>query len=175
MKDLKLSRSLLSSYYVSAIFSFFLFQLIHDQVIAWTSWVLITLNTAFGWVVSGDGPIWFALFLMCFGITTLIRQLIVMPLGFYNDNESARNWELWVLLLLILGFYIYLLNNVFQSQNMPPELPAWFVRLVGGTRGSTLLSAQAFQESNTWTIIPWLWNIGPIAFMYYIHLKNKGD
>ncbi len=173
MAEFKLSRGLLSAYYIAVLISYPLFRLIKDSINVWVTWLISAIKVSTGATLQGNAPLWLSLFFVCFAITFLIRKFIVQPLGFYINDEGATNVELWVTLFLILGAYIYFINQVF-SQPMPTELPVWIMKLVDGYKHTFVTtSVTSIEENNTWVIVPWLWNIAPIAFMYFnVRLKK---
>jgi hypothetical protein len=142
-----------------------LFQLLNGVVQDLTTWLVSALKTTAG-ISINNTSIWICLFFVCFFITFLIRKFIVQPLGFYIRDEGAPSWELFVLVLLVLGFYIYLLNQVFD-QPMPSSWPTSLLKLVDGYENTFANAGNApLEERNTWSVVPWLWNIGPIGFMF---------
>jgi hypothetical protein len=165
MKEFKLTRRLLSSYYIAALFSFLFFQMLPAPIQGITTWLISALKVSVGVSVNNTST-WFALFFVCFAITWAIRVIIVEPLGFYINDEGAPFWELIILTLLVLGFYVYLLNQVFDYP-MPETLPKFVLQAVDGYKNTYVVtSAGSIEERNTWAIVPWLWNFGPITFMY---------
>jgi hypothetical protein len=167
LDDFKLNRGLLSSYYISAIFTFFVFQipLMEDVVRSIASWLINALEVLINFRID-IGGIWIVLFLVCFLITSFLRKFVVYPLGFYINDEGAPAWELIVLATLVLGFYTYLLNQVF-SEPMPSQTPIIILRLVDGYDNTyAILTQETYQETITWSIVPWFWYFFPLAFMY---------
>jgi hypothetical protein len=175
MAEFKLSRKLLSAYYIAALISYPLFDLIKESINIWVAWLVSATKVATGASLQGNASLWFALFLVCFAVTFAIRKWIVEPLGFFINEEGANNVELWVTLFLVLGAYIYFINQVF-NQPMPTEWPIWILKLVDGYKHTyTVTSVQSIEENNTWVIVPWLWNVAPIAFMYFnVKIKPAG-
>jgi len=167
LDEFKVSRGLLSSYYISAIFTFFMFQipLAEDLIRNVSSWLINALEVLFGFTID-IGGIWIVLFLVCFFFTSMLRRFVVYPLGFYINDEGAPAWELIVLTALILGFYTYLLNQVF-TEPMPLQTPEPILRLVDGYDNTyRAVGPQSSQEAITWSIVPWFWYFFPLAFMY---------
>jgi len=176
--DFKPSRKTLSSYYIAAIFSFFLFQLISDLVIKWSNWIASVLTTTARLDVQGDGTLlWLVFFFTTFIFTFLIRRFVVQSLGFYIDTEGAPYWELIILFFIVFGFDIYLLNQVF-SQPMPTQLfPQPLIYFLDGGR-NTFPTGNNVAISNTWSFVPWFWNIFPLVFMYVrtkLVIKKESD
>lgn len=168
LKEFKLSRGLLSSYYIAAIFSFFLFQLpmVKEVIKGTATWLISALKVAAGIEISNTSA-WLTLFLVCFCITFAMRRFVVYPLGFYINDEGAPTWELIALALLVLGFYIYLLNQVFIDQPMPASWPRFLLRLLDGYKNTFSVATPAtIEERNTWAVVPWFWLVGPLTFMY---------
>jgi hypothetical protein len=167
LDEFKLTRGLLSSYYISAIFTFFVFQipLATDMIRSIASWLINALEVLLNFKIQIGGT-WLVLFVVCFFFTSMLRRFVVYPLGFYINDEGAPAWELVVLIFLILGFYTYLLNQVF-TEPMPLETPVALLRFVDGYRNTYIsVSPTSAQESITWSIVPWFWYFFPIAFMY---------
>lgn len=179
LDEFKISRGLLSSYYIAAIFTYFFFQLpmITNLVLGVATW-LISFVTVTASTSVADSNVWYFLFFVCLCITTLIRRLIVHPLGFFINDEGAPAWELGVLTALILGFYIFLLNQVFIDTPMPSNIPTLLVRAVDGYYNSYQMNSQTTLEvRNTFAIVPWFWYIAPISFMYVktLLMKDKNE
>jgi hypothetical protein len=165
--EFKISRGLLSSYYISAIFTFFLFQipLAQELVRSTASWIINALEVILSIRIEAGG-IWVVLFLVCFFITSVLRRYVVYPLGFYINDEGAPAWELTVLIVMVLGFYTYLLNQVFPEP-MPLQTPELVLRFVDGYENTyNTLSPDSTQENITWGIVEWFWYFFPLAFMY---------
>ena len=166
MGEFKLTRGLLSAYYISVLISYPLFNLMKDVIIGWVTWLVSVIKVTTGATLQGNGPLWFSLFFVCFAITFLIRKFVVQPLGFYINQEGGNNVELILLLLLVLGSYIYFLNQVFTQPL--PEWPVWLLKLVDGYKHTYMVTqVSGVEERNAWVFVPWLWNLGPIAFMYF--------
>ncbi len=174
MKELKLNRSLLSGYYVSILISFFLFQLIKESIVnLWTTWFISFLAAAFKINATTSGATWLSLVFICFIVVFVIRRFVVEVLNLYSDNESYKPWESGVLLILVAGYFIYVVNKVF-SQPMPSAwFPDFLVKLLGGNGEGIEVVALSVEEKNAWTIVPWLWTIGPVAFMYFRTIASK--
>ncbi len=174
MKEFKFSKSLLSAYYVASLVSFFLFQVARGLISQIAAWVLSFLSVILGFKVQTNGPLWLALFGVCLIITLLIRKFIIEKLDLFVKDEFAKSWQIWVFGLLVLGFFIYIINLSFPSQPMPNDWwPKWFIRFLGGYKNSYpeefVLSVE---ENNLWSIVPWIWHLGPIAFLYISSFKK---
>ena len=174
MKELKLTRSLLSGYYVSIMVSFFLFQLIKEPIVnIWTTWFMSFLKSVFKIDATSRGIAWLSLLFICFVIVFIVRRFVVEVLNLYADDESYTNWEVGFLTLLVLGFFIYTVNQVF-SQPMPSEwFPEFAVKLFGGQSNTNSVFTYTVEDRNVWTIVPWLWTVGPLAFMYFRTIASK--
>ena len=164
MGEFKLSRGLISTYYIAVLISYPLLSLFQDAIRNIVSWLISVVKVTTGATLQGNESLWFTLVFVCFVITFLIRRYVVEPLGFYINQEVATNVELGIMLL----------NQVFQ-QPMPLNWPIWILKLVNGYKNTySVTSVQSIEESNTWIIVPWLWNLGPILFMYFsVRLKPK--
>lgn len=165
MGEFKLTRGLLSAYYIAVLISYPLFNLIQDLINSWVTWLVSATKVATGISLQSSGQLWLALFFVCFVITAIIRKFVVQPLGFFINDEGAPTWELWVTLFLVLGAYVYFLNQIF-AQPMPKEWPIWLLKLVDGYKNTFFVTSSDSAENQTWVIVPWLWNIAPITFMY---------
>jgi len=165
MKEFKLGRSILSGYYVAVLISFFLFQLLKEPIVStWTTWFVSALKEVFKIDATSRGPAWLSLVFICFLIVFIIRRFVVEILDLHSSKDNSPAWENVVLGFLILGFFFYTINKVFD-QPMPKE---WFtdpfIKFLGGQ--STDMNNLPITEKNTWTIVPWLWTVGPLVFMY---------
>ena len=173
MPGIKVNKIILSAFYIATIFSFLFFQLLEPIIINVTAWAIGLVQLAFNVRFAGDGPLWLALVLVCFILTNIIRKLITEPLGFYVNEEGATGGEIVFLTILVAGFFIYILNQIFITVPMPRDwFPEWFIRSfdgwreVGGARPTGTNRA-------VWAIVPWIWHIGPIGYLYYIFLKSN--
>jgi hypothetical protein len=157
LSDFRLCRKTLSSYYIASMFSFYLFGLSKNLVLTWYNWFSSFIANFTEDGLQNNTATWFVFFLSCFSITLLIRHFVIQPLGFFVEEEDAPKWELWILLFLVLGGYIYNLNQIFL-QPMPSWLPNFLVSMMGGIKPDQIIS--------TWNWAPWLWNIGPVVFLF---------
>ncbi|MEI6728294.1 MAG: hypothetical protein WCK98_01500 [bacterium] len=165
--DFKLRRKILSTYYIAVVFSYFIFRVIAPFITTWVreSARFLTQNTTFNFIESGRFWLFFLFF--CFIITFLIRRFVVEPLGFFIEEEGDDTWwENVIMAILILGLYIYLLNQLFTFP-MPEWTPEWLARLLGGYKNTFLAFSSQTEEQLSWPILPWIWYIGPIVFMYF--------
>jgi hypothetical protein len=164
LSDFRLCRKTLSSYYIASMFSFLFFRLVDNLIIDWSVWLNRILSQLTGNVFQGQNMLWFVFFLACFSITMLIRRFFVQGLGFFTDQEGAPTWELTFLTFLVLGGYIYNLNQIFL-QPMPTWIPSFLVGMLNGVK-------VAGASPPNWEIIPWLWDITPILFLF---MRTKLD
>lgn len=175
MNEFKLNRSLLSGYYVAIMISYFLFKLLKEQIVSvWTIWFLSFLKSVFKINATTNGYTWLSLIFICFIVTFIIRRFVVEVLDLHSSNKEGSDWENTVLAFLIFGFFIYTTNQIF-SQPMPREwFPEIIIKLFGGDQ-NTLggLATASIEERNTWSIVPWIWTIGPLAFMFTRTLAAK--
>jgi hypothetical protein len=120
---------------------------------------------------SANSIFWLCFFLTCFVITLLIKKFITDPLGFYIHEEGAPIWQHAILIIVVLGGYIYLLNQAF-SQPMPTKwMPAEVIKLLDGAKHTYSTNYNSVEEANTWAIVPWIWNLGPLIVMYLFTFK----
>jgi hypothetical protein len=175
--DLKPTRKTFSSYYIASIFAFFLFQLIPNAIIKWSNWIASSLTTIFKVDLQDNNKLWLVFFVTTFFITFLIRRFLVQPLGFFISDEGAPYWELFILFFIVLGFNIYLLNQVF-SQPMPTGwMPQGLIYFLDGGK-NTYTSSSDVAVKNTWSFVPWFWHIFPLAFMFVrtkLIIKGEGE
>lgn len=122
--------------------------------------------------VDGTDNIWWALFLVSFGVVVIIKQTAITPLGFYVNEESNVNWEKWILAVLVMGCLIYNLNILFPEYLMPQVVPNFIVKLVDGSKAGLSVSSSS-DRVITNLVAPILWNVGPIILMWIMHLKSK--
>jgi hypothetical protein len=149
-----------------------LFQLTKDLIIVWASWIRDLLSLQFN--VSGASSLWLVLFFLCFAITLVIRRVVVLPLGLFHGEDGAYNWEKISQTILILGLYIFLLNQIF-IQPMPVWIPQQILKALGGFDNTfpTLAGRTSFVEKRVYDIFPWIWYLGPIVVMYIVYLKIR--
>lgn len=165
--NLRPTRLVITSFYFAAMISFYIFRLIPDLLFTWTSWLVSFAASTFTLDPTNQGIIWWCLLLVCMTITFIIRKFVVQPLGFYVNGNAVNNSELFILALLVLGFYLYSFNTLFPEYVMP-QSPA-FIRVLLGEQDNFLSPA----SSNAWSIVPWIWYAGPVVFMYSIFLKTE--
>lgn len=175
MKEFQFGKSLLSAYYVASLISFFIFQVGQDLIGRVASWILSFLSVIIGFRFQTNGPLWLALFLVCFLITFLIRKLIVEKLDLYVKDSFPKAWQTWLFGFFVLGFFIYIINLSFPSQPMPTDWwPKWFIRFLGGYKNSYPEEfVLSIEENNLWSIIPWIWHLGPVTFLYVSTFQKK--
>ncbi len=166
---------LVSSYYISILFATVLFQL---DAIRWLvssihEWIASSLQA----ITTITIPYWVYWFLMLFAaflIITLLKIFIIDPLELHANDSDTRNWQVWLFAFLVLGLFIYILNLNF-SQPMPSEFPGFVVKIFQGSRNTPGVEINSVAESNFYSIFPWIWQLGPMMFMYYYanQAKNK--
>ena len=164
----KPTRLLFTSFYVASLISFNIFRLIPGLLETWTTWVLSLLVELVPAQNLSSYVEWWALILVCVTITFLIRNYVIEPLGFYVNGNATNGQELIGLGFLVMGFYIYSFNQFFPSYIMPQTFE-FFNILFGESSPVT----NDIVVSNTWSIIPWIWYLGPVAYMYYIFVKSE--
>jgi len=162
--NFSLTRRILSSYYIAAVVSIFLFQLIETQIINWADFVSNIFTNLTSNPVDSVTETWLIFLFSCFIITALIRQFIIEPLGFAVEDTEAPGWETAILAILVFGFFVYHLNLIFTQEAMPLWIPDFIVKAVGGFKPNTVRTVYNF--------VPWFWNLGPIIFLY---LRTKVD
>lgn len=168
MNNFKPTRLFITSFYIASLISFNIFRLIPETIETWTSWVLSLFALFIPEDLLTNGYIWFSLMSVCLIITLLVRQFVIEPLGFYVNGKAAGAKEIIILGLLVFGYFIYSLNTGFTQYSMPEVFN--FIRIL---LGDTFVVSESDTTSNVMSIIPWLWFIGPVAYMYYIFLKSE--
>ena len=167
MKNFTMNRGVLSSYYISILIAFFLLTLIQNFYTNWVTIVAEYFTLWFNYDWQFDGRIWYIFIFVSLVLVMLIRQFIVEPLGFLVDTEEGTGWEAFILAFILIGFYIYLLNQIF-SYAMPRQwwMPEGLIRFLGGYRNTytPAISKAAYVE--TWQVISWFWFIAPLAMIY---------
>lgn len=161
------NRRTLSSYYVSILISYFLIQLIEPLVRTWTvffaDYFAVSDSTSF----LATGRQWVVFYLICLIILILVRQFIAEPLTLFVDTDDGKGWEASILVLVLLGFYAYLLNQIFEYP-MPREWwsPNWLIRLLGGYRATYLPGIPRASYQEEWWLLPWFWFLAPIGIIF---------
>lgn len=167
MKNFTMNRRTLSSYYISILIAFFLLTLVKTFYTDWVVTVAENFTVWFNYDWQFGGRIWYIFIFVSVLLVILIRHFIVEPLGFLVDTDEGTGWEAAILLLVLFGFYIYLLNQIF-SYAMPREwwMPEWLIRFLGGYRNTftPAISKELYVES--WTLISWFWFIAPLAMIW---------
>jgi hypothetical protein len=174
MKELNISRKLISAYYMSILIFISIFSVARfREFIEYLTTIFSNiLDALFSIRIDGSDRIWWALFVVSFGVVYAIRQLVVNPLGFYVNEESNVKWEKWVLLVLVTGCLMYNLNLLFPDYAMPEIFPDFLVKLLDGTKRT--VSFNSYSDLVMTNIVaPLLWNVGPIAIMSLMHLRSK--
>ncbi len=166
---------LVSSYYISILFATVLFQL--DAL----RWLVTTIHK---WIASGLQTIttvtipywvyWFLMLFTAFLIITFLRIFIIDPLELHVNDSETRNWQVWFFAFLVSGLLIYILNLNF-GQPMPSEFPGFVIKIFQGSRDTSGVEINSAAESNFYSIFPWIWQLGPMMFMYYYanQVKSK--
>ena len=169
INNMRPTRLLITSFYFAAMISFYIFRLIPEMLFTWTEWLLSFFANTFvaDPTTLTQGSVWWCLLLVCMSITFIIRKFVVQPLGFYVNGDAVNSSELVILALLVLGFYLYSFNTLFPEYVMPAS-PA-FLRVLLGEQDNSLTVI----DSNTWSIVPWIWYAGPVLFMYSIFLRTE--
>ncbi len=167
MRNIKPTRLFITSFYVSSLVSFYIFQLIPDLLFTWTQWILSVFATNIQFEAIGETTVWWALLCVCMAITFMIRKFIIQPLGFYVNGNASSDGELVILSILCLGFYLYSFNTLFPEYTMPATFNLINI-LLGDSRNFLTV-----EERDIWTIVPWIWYIGPIAYMFSMYLRSE--
>jgi hypothetical protein len=167
MYKFKPTRLLITSFYFASMISFYIFRLIPDLLFTWTTWFLSFFAQSLSVEVLNEGAVWWCLLLVCMSITFIVRKFVVEPLGFYVNGNATSASELLVLAFLILGFYLYSFNILFPEYMMP-DSPEIIRVLLGDNIGNGNII-----DANAWSIVPWIWYLGPVLFMYTMFLKSE--
>ncbi len=158
------NRSLLTNFYVSTMVSYFLFRLMKETIIQWTRWFVSFVKVVSGATVQSEAGLWFSLLFVCTLISIFIYY-IVFTLDIYSNDTDNQIWDDIVLFFLILGMYVYFVNQVFTSQPMPHIWPKFIINIFGGYENT--FGSIASDEKTAWSIVPWLWTLGPLIFMFF--------
>lgn len=167
----------LSEFYLATIFSFFVFQLTEGMVIQIARWFIAGLKTTLTYQPSDD-QLWFCLVFVTFVITMLLMIFLVRPMGLRVDKQAETPWELILTFILVFGFFIYVNNNIFRDVALPSSLPQWVIKLFDGWENTygTASPGQVF-DRNFWSVVPWLWILGPMLVFYFpifkVSIGNK--
>lgn len=171
MNELSLSRKLLSAYYMSILIFMSIFAFFQGFIMFLTSLLSNIMFSILGIGVEGNDNTWWALCLVSFGIVFAIKQFIVLPLGFYVNEDGAGRWENYFLVFLVLGFLMYNVNLLFPDYPMPRIFPNFLVKLLNGFRpGMTTMASDALVQN---LVGPLMWTVGPIVTMWIMHLRSK--
>jgi glycerol uptake facilitator-like aquaporin len=133
-------------------------------------WLIDALQALFNFQ-TGINQVWYSLFIVCFILTIIIMQYVIVPLGLKIDKQSSSSWETLLTFLLVFGFFIFMLNQVFEAVNMPGDWPIWLLRTFGGY-DKLNLDLVDNSNRNFWSFIPWIWLLGPILVFYWPVLKE---
>ena len=178
--NLKITKKNLTGFYLAGVFSFFFFQLeiIASLVLSIADWFYSVIVSIFATQFQkspSNALFWFCFLLIAVFVTMLVKISVTDPLGMYSEEESTPTWELIILFLLVFGAYIYLLNNSF-SQPMPTSVfQTQLIRLLDGAKNTGAIPISSVEETKTWQFVHWLWNIGPITFMYVRMRMNTAE
>lgn len=167
MKTFKPTRLFITSFYVASLVSFYIFRLIPELLFTWTQWAISVFVNVFQFEAIGETSVWWALLLVCMSITFIIRKFVIEPLGFYVNGQASSGAELAILSVLCLGFYFYSFNTLFPEYVMPDTFG--FFRTALGDSNNYL----SIEGRNSWAIIPWIWYIGPIGYMFSMYLRSE--
>ncbi len=137
---------------------------LHD----WLASTLQTMTTfpIVGWIN------WMVLVLAALIIITILKLFIVDPLELHVNDKESRGWQVYVFAAIVLGLFLYILNLSF-TQAMPQEIPEFIIKMVEGTRNTPGAEINSSAEGNFYSIFPWIWQLGPIIFMYYYASETK--
>lgn len=173
MKELQVSKSLLSAYFFASVFFYYLISNLSPlgelvTKIQW--WIFDFINTADTQKATADMQAWLpwlTLFLASFVLIFIIKNFIVEPMQIHLNDSYAQPVELAVLAIFSFGAVVYLVNTSFPLQLMPSVTPDWVVKLFGGISESVTRF-----ESRKWDFVPWLWTVGPLVYIYLLHKKG---
>ncbi len=165
-KDFKLDRKILSSYYISVIFAYFIFLTLGDNITLLANNVSAFLFENFKWDFVSNGRFWYFFVFLCLILVFVLRKFIVEPLGFFVDTDTEPWWETAVFGFLVFGLFLYLFNQAFGFA-MPNNFPIWIIKLFGGYKNTYQPSSSLSEVELSWSFLPYLWYIFPIVFMYW--------
>lgn len=165
--DFTFNRRSLSTYYIAILIGYFWLRLLQPYFSQWTLVVAGYFTSWFNSDWQSSGKLWVVFLIISLFLIILIRHFIVEPLGFFVDSEEGKGWESFILSLLLLGFHIYLTNQIF-TYAMPIDwwMPIWLIKFLGGYRNTFLPGVDPSIYRETWTWLPWFWYIAPIAVIY---------
>jgi hypothetical protein len=168
-----MSPRLVSSYYVAILFATVLFQLegLRWLVTVLHSWLANTLQTLTTFPIQG-WIYWLVLLIAAFIIVTILKIFIIDPLELHANDADSRGWQVYFFAFIVLGLFIYILNLNF-SQPMPSEIPGFIIKMLEGSRNTPGAEISSSAEGNFYSIFPWIWQLGPIIFMYYYANEAK--
>jgi len=160
----KFDRATLSAFYVASWFSFILFsQLLQEQLSQLADILYTFFSRDLGLTANPQSLFWYSMFLAAFLVTFLVTFFITKPLGVYMNNSSNPMWVDVLFLLLVLGFFVYVVNQSLK-QPMPAEFPPQIVRLLGGVE-----SISTRTTSSVWSSIAApLWILSPLGLVFLI-------
>jgi hypothetical protein len=173
-KNFKIDRKVLSSYYIAVVFAYFIFvvfgKMVTDSVLTFGKF----LGENFGFDFVENGRFWWFFIVVCFLFITFLRGAVVEPLGYFVDTDTEPTWETIIFSFLVFGFFIYLVNQAFGLP-MPKNIPVWAVKLFGGYKNTYLPLDYRPEAEVGWSLVPYLWYLAPIAFMYVRRKINIKD
>lgn len=168
VEEFQINRKLLSSFYIASLFSFMIFSLMGNIITNWVRQLAVFLGGNFGSDLEVFPKFWLVFLFFCMFITLLLRRFIVKPLGFFNDEDGAPWWDLAIFAFLVMGYYIFMLNQTF-SFAMPTEwFNVWWIRLFGGYQNSFAPNSNIPEEiASGWRFVRWFWYLGPLSWLYF--------
>lgn len=159
--------------YVATLFATALFQL---EGLRWVVanahiWLANSLQAILTLPVQG-WIYWSVMVFVTILVIIIIKFYIVDPLELHANDTDSRGWQVYTFAFLSIGFFLYILNLNF-SQPMPAEFPEFLIKALDGTRNTPNIVINSSSESNFYSIFPWIWQLGPIIFMYYYANQAK--
>jgi hypothetical protein len=173
--DFKLNWKNVSGLYIATLLSFLFFGLIKGTVLDIASWVYSLVVTTGGIqpdLSSANSYFWLAFFITCLLITIFIKKVIVDGLGLHMSDTGGEVWQVAIVLVIVLGSYVYLLNQSFE-QAMPTKwmTPEMIKLFDGADYTYDIPPDRTLEESNIWAISDWLWRLGPIVAIYAFKMR----
>jgi len=161
---LKFDRATLSAFYIATWFSFILFgQLLKEQLSQLADIFYNFFARDVQLQVNPSSLFWYSIFLAAFLVTFLLTFFVTKPLGIYMNNSSSAMWVDVVFFFLVVGFFVYVVNQSIQ-QPMPSEIPPQIVRFLGGVE-----SVSTRTVSPVWSnIAAPFWVLSPISLVFLI-------
>ena len=173
LPNLSVGRAALSSWYVAILISFFVFQPLRDVIVIIANFFVKMLNSILAIKIADNNGLWIVLFATCFIITFAIQKFFVSSTGLQITKDGGRGIEIYLLMLILIGLYLYVLNKIFIDQPMPTFFPDKVVYLVGGAENTFSLTAQQRSELVIWSVIQGvLFHLGPII-MFWVGANSQ--